>query len=61
MRVKLENARLCVNCETIYDEDKCPTCTSETYFVLRNLLGTTRFSIQEKVYNETLNLTWEWS
>lgn len=58
--MKLENAKLCVNCETIYSEEKCPTCTSEENFVLRDLLGTTRFTIQEKVFDIKKNLTWRW-
>ena len=34
MSFPLENARLCLDCDTIFDEVRCPSCDSESYFPL---------------------------
>ena len=34
MSFPLENARLCLDCDTVFDEARCPSCDSETYFPL---------------------------
>jgi hypothetical protein len=32
MSIPLQNARLCMDCDTIFDEPRCPSCDSESYF-----------------------------
>ncbi len=32
MSIPLQNARLCLDCDTIFDEPRCPSCDSESYF-----------------------------
>ena len=32
MAIPLQNARLCMDCDTIFDEPRCPSCDSESYF-----------------------------
>jgi hypothetical protein len=32
MSIPLLNARLCMDCDTIFDEQRCPSCDSEAYF-----------------------------
>ena len=34
MSFSLENARLCLDCDTVFDEQRCPGCDSESYFPL---------------------------
>ena len=34
MSFLLENARLCLDCDTVFDEPRCPSCSSESYFPL---------------------------
>jgi hypothetical protein len=34
MSFPLENARLCLDCDTVFDEPRCPSCDSESYFPL---------------------------
>jgi len=34
MSFPLENARLCLDCDTVFDEAQCPGCGSESYFPL---------------------------
>ena len=34
MAMLLENARLCLDCETVFDEPRCPSCSSESFFPL---------------------------
>ena len=34
MSFPLENARLCLDCDTVFDEARCPSCGSESYFPL---------------------------
>ena len=34
MSFPLENARLCIDCDTVFDEQRCPSCDSESYFPL---------------------------
>jgi hypothetical protein len=34
MSFPLEDARLCLDCDTVFDEARCPSCDSETYFPL---------------------------
>jgi hypothetical protein len=34
--MQLRNARLCLDCEEVHDNDHCPTCASETFaFITR--------------------------
>ena len=32
MSIPLQNARLCMDCDTIFEEPRCPSCSSESYF-----------------------------
>ena len=32
MSIPLLNARLCMDCDTIFEESRCPSCDSESYF-----------------------------
>ena len=32
MSIPLQNARLCMDCDTIFEESRCPSCSSESYF-----------------------------
>ncbi|HWP85494.1 MAG TPA: hypothetical protein VNN17_09915 [Terriglobia bacterium] len=34
MSFPLENARLCMDCDTVFDEPRCPRCDSESFFPL---------------------------
>jgi len=34
MAIPLQNARLCLDCDTVFDEPRCPSCSSESYFPL---------------------------
>lgn len=34
MSFPLENARLCLDCDTVFDAPLCPSCSSESYFPL---------------------------
>ena len=34
MPIPLQNARLCMDCDTVFDEPRCPGCSSESYFPL---------------------------
>jgi hypothetical protein len=34
MAIQLENARLCLDCDTLFDEARCPSCGSESFFPL---------------------------
>jgi hypothetical protein len=34
MSFPLENARLCMDCDTVFDSALCPSCGSESYFPL---------------------------
>ena len=31
MSIPLQNARLCLDCETIFEENECPSCASGSY------------------------------
>ena len=34
MSIPLQNARLCLDCDTVFDEPRCPSCSSVSYFPL---------------------------
>ena len=34
MSIPLQNARLCLDCDTVFEEARCPRCSSESYFPL---------------------------
>jgi hypothetical protein len=34
MSMPLENARLCLDCDTVFDEPRCPSCDSVSFFPL---------------------------
>ena len=34
MSIPLENARLCLDCDTVFEEPQCPSCSSESFFPL---------------------------
>jgi len=34
MAILLENARLCLDCDMVFEGARCPSCSSETFFPL---------------------------
>ena len=63
MSFALENARLCLDCDTVFDESRCPSCDSETFFPLsrwvRPTVGTapsTPRTVSNKARNTSLVL-----
>ncbi|MBI3894624.1 MAG: hypothetical protein HY313_01700 [Acidobacteria bacterium] len=34
MSIPLQNARLCLDCDTVFEEARCPRCSSESFFPL---------------------------
>jgi hypothetical protein len=38
-KLHLVDARLCVACDMIHDQDNCPSCTSRSCLSLRDLLN----------------------
>ena len=34
MSIPLQSARLCLDCETVFEEARCPRCDSESFFPL---------------------------
>lgn len=34
MSISLQNARLCLDCDTVFEEARCPACSSESFFPL---------------------------
>src|SRR5262245_49561534 len=34
MSFPLQNARLCMDCETVFDAPQCPSCSSQSFFPL---------------------------
>lgn len=39
IRVHLDEAKLCVNCDTIHTGSSCPTCASDHFFLLSSIIG----------------------
>lgn len=39
IRLHLDEARLCVNCDTIHTGDNCPVCASSHYVMLSSVIG----------------------
>jgi len=39
IRLPLDEANLCVNCDTIHTGDNCPTCASRNYILLSSVIG----------------------
>ena len=46
--VRLKDDRLCVNCENIVAEQKCPTCGSKIQVVLGKALGERKEEVNGK-------------
>jgi hypothetical protein len=38
--MKLPNARLCLDCDEVYDEAQCPACASESYAFIKRWVTT---------------------
>ena len=34
MFIPLQNARICLDCDTVFEELRCPRCSSESFFPL---------------------------
>ena len=34
MFIPLQNARICLDCDTVFEEGRCPRCSSESFFPL---------------------------
>jgi hypothetical protein len=46
MSIPLENARLCLDCDTVFDEPRCPSCSSESFFPLSRWVRPANESLQ---------------
>ena len=42
----LENARLCLDCDTVFDDAQCPSCSSESYVPLSRWVRPARESME---------------
>jgi hypothetical protein len=39
VRVSLDDARLCLNCDIVHNGDSCPVCASATFLELSSVIG----------------------
>jgi hypothetical protein len=39
IRLPLDDARVCLDCDTVHNGDSCPVCASKTYLVLSSVIG----------------------
>lgn len=39
MHIPLNIARLCLDCDTVHNENQCPICTSKQFLFLQYILG----------------------
>jgi hypothetical protein len=39
VRLPLDEARVCLNCDTIHTGDCCPVCASANYLILSSVIG----------------------
>lgn len=39
VRMPLDEARICLDCDTIHDGDSCPVCASDTFLALSAVIG----------------------
>ena len=46
MSIPLESARLCLDCDTVFDEPRCPSCSSESFFPLSRWVRPSRESVE---------------
>jgi hypothetical protein len=46
MSMPLENSRLCLDCDTVFDEPQCPSCGSESYFPLSRWVRPAREALE---------------
>ncbi len=52
--MKLSNARLCLDCDEVYDEAQCPVCASESYaFIKRWVTAPEKRAPRAPVLNHT--------
>ena len=63
MSIPLANARLCMDCDTVFEEARCPSCSSESFFPLSRWVRPAREpaeqasrSMKKKVRNTSLVL-----
>lgn len=55
IRLHLDEARLCVNCDTIHTGTGCPMCTSTNWVLLSSVIGRMSQSLQMKKHLATLH------
>jgi hypothetical protein len=46
MAMSLESSRLCLDCDTVFDEAQCPSCGSESYFPLSRWVRPAREALE---------------
>ena len=56
MSFPLENARLCMDCDTVFDGPLCPSCSSETYFPLSRWIRPSLEEVRPKPEKQPLPL-----
>lgn len=55
IHLHLDEARLCVNCDTIHTGTGCPICTSANWVLLSTVIGRMSQSLQMKKHFATLH------
>lgn len=55
IHLHLDEARLCVNCDTIHTGTDCPMCTSTNWVLLSTVIGRMSQSLQMKKHLATLH------
>ena len=60
MSIPLQNARLCLDCDTVFEEARCPSCSSESFFPLsrwvRPAMASDKASLGKKAKKASLVL-----
>src|SRR5262245_2516723 len=51
--MKLNTARLCLDCDEVYDEAQCPSCASESFAFLKRWVKAPEARAHEAVENES--------
>lgn len=54
VRLHLDEAKLCANCDTIHTGSSCPTCASTNCFLLSSVIGRMSQSIHVNKHNAFL-------
>ena len=51
--MKLNTARLCLDCDEVYDEAQCPSCASESFAFLKRWVKAPEARVHEAAENES--------